>query len=137
MSVKNLAAAGLALFALGGVVLAGAIAPSLGLIASLGLGGLVLGSSLVSAVLLRSFQIQQTELRIQSEGARDLAERLAVLDAGQGAEDPGPATSAQVAQVTTAVREALAAQRRELLQVVDARVLGIHETVRDLRGGAS
>ena len=53
----------------------------------------------------------------------------------KGEEGTGLATSEQVTQVSTAVTEALAAQLREQLQVVEARVLGIHETVRDLRGG--
>lgn len=152
MSVRNLAVAGLASFALGGPLLLRAFADA-GALALVGLAGLWLGLLLMFAAVLQLGRTEHRMLRTHREATRQLAAQVAALGDGLGGRDVGtgaggadaggadadgglpPAVVEQLGAIQAAVAASLDAHRRELLQVVDARVLGIHETVRDL--GAS
>jgi hypothetical protein len=132
MTVRNLAAAGLALLGLGGpllvVGLAGRDLPTAGLV---GIGMSWLGLLLVLAALLQLGRVEHRMLQAQGRSLGTLASEVRELRSA-AADD---AFDERLTALTSALEAQLAAQRSDLLRVVDARVLGIHETVRDLGRG--
>lgn len=134
MSARNVAAAGLVLFVLGGPLLVvglstGAVAPTV-----LGVTGLWLGLGLVVVALLQLGRSQHRLLLEQREQIRRLADAAA-----QRPDDDVPAgLDARLTALEHHVDEQIDRRDRDLLRTVDARILGIHHTVRDLvvdRGG--
>ena len=133
MTVRNLAAAGLVLLGLGGPLLVvGLVGGDLPVAALIGIAALWLGVRLSLAALLQLGRVEHRMLQAHGRSLATLASEVGSLRAA--AEDD--AFDERLAALTTEVRAALETHRSDLLRVVDARVLGIHETVRDLRGGS-
>lgn len=137
MSVRNLAAAGLVSFAIGGpLLLLGALAEGRALV-FVGAAGLWAGLLLMFAAVLQLGRIEHKLLRAQGEAARTILQRLDDLTRAPSSEAVPAALTDRLTAVEASVDRRLDAHHRELMQILDARVLGIHETVRDLTDGRS
>ena len=128
MLIRAVAGVGAAGLALAGPLLAVAAAEPLGVAGVLGVlaawAGLAgLFGTLV--LLLRAVQRQTRDLRTRADRT---AERLTALEG----ELTGGALDGRFEAVEQHLDRALAAHRDEVLGTVDARVLGLHETVREV-----
>ena len=132
MSVRNLAAAGLVIFGLGGPALFVGIGTTTVTLTVLGAVGLWVGLALVAVALLQLGRSQHRLLLAQSERIRRLSEPAGVAER---AEDVVPeALEARLTDLEQALGDQVDRRVRDLLRTVDARILGIHDTVRDLAG---
>lgn len=127
MPTKLVAIASLALLGLGGPLLVFGL-PDVGWAARAGVGALWLGSLAAILLILKLLRDGQ---RTASTQARDL--RTLARGAGGSAELPGPLAT-RFDEERAHLDGQLAAQQREILRIIDARLLGLHESLREQAG---
>jgi hypothetical protein len=118
MPTTPLALLALALLGVAGPLLLLGLVGTVGVLALLGIGAAWLGLLLAIATVLQV-------LRIDHQMARSRGKRLAKLEERLGA-----------LATTEGLRTSLEANQREVLRVVDARIIGLYEQLRDVERGA-
>lgn len=143
MTIRNLAAVGLVLALVGGpLALVGfatvegaqsgdGLARLGGIPGTVGLTAVWLGAVLLFAALLQFARTQRQLLRSQGRALDQLGRDLAEIPRHLPSETSSEEMADRLAQLEATLTDRLEVYRRELLQVVDARILGIHETLRE------
>jgi hypothetical protein len=125
MRTRDTAVAALGLLGVGGPLLVVGLPPSVGLLARAGIVALWLGLALAIATVLQIHRINHRMLRSQAARVK------ALQDAASGPGALSPELVARLDADRAELGRELVTHRREIQRVVDARLLGLYEGLRE------